>query len=281
MESTLEISLIDAEPLSTEFTSLADHAASTPASYSLDTDPILYYEINNAVLRILGSGFPAPPTHNTNGSFNGGSNNGNGENEETRTVNIKIASSRVYMWFPELGYGYSIPYQSITMHGLSKGPVIYFQFGLGSGSETGFVEAYLEPPAVVDAIANGNSGASSAEVLDQTFREIYNALSACANLHASPLSSDEDEADGIALDMDIDLDLPVPGAAAGGDDDGWTTSTNHHQDNSGADSNGKAGLEVTIDRQDVAVLSGVRRRRDEDDEDEAADPETEKWRRTS
>lgn len=279
MESALEISLIDTEPLSNEFTSLADHAASTPASYSLDTDPILYYELNNALLRVLNSGLPEPSTY-CNSTFNNRESNDSDENENIRMVNIKIASTRVYMWFPTLGYGYSIPYPSITMHGLSKGPVIYFQFSLGSGSEADFVEAYLEPPAIDDADSNGgSSGTSASGLLDQVFHEIYNALSTCANLHASPLSSDEDETGGIALDMDIDLDLPVPEAAAGGDDDGWTTSTNHHQDGDSTESNGKAGLEVAIDSQDVAVQSGVRRRRGDDEDDE--DPEAEKWRRTS
>lgn len=284
------ISLLDTAPKETDFTALADHAASTPASYSLDTDPVLHYDVTEATLRILGDGFGLLPVPSSSGSGNN-SQVFTQEEADLQGVpcQVKIASSHVFVWFPRHGFGYVIAYPSITLHGIASPTSIYLQVSPApSGSdETEFAELYLE---VADS------------------QPVYDALCTCAGLHADPESEDEAGngggggvfGGGIALDLDVDMDLGLEDYEAGGDDDGWTKN-GHAAANSGPGSgdNGdenedvkgeRAGLEIAIE-DDESVKAGVRRRRSDgldvgetNGTSEGKQEQTgsaEKWRRTS
>lgn len=254
----LGISILDTAPKDTEFTPLADHAASTPASFSLDTDPVLHYNLPLATLRILGDGFSLLPAPLTASSLPPDISA-----EAGLPCEVKIASSRLFLWFPAQDFGYAIAYPSITLHGIASSTSIYLQVA-ASTDETEFAELYLDTP---------------------DSQPVYDALCTCAGLHADP-DSEEEGNGGIALDLDVDMDLGLEDYEAGGDDDGWTKGGHVAAENE-EEGVGRAGLEIAIEDDDVRA--GVRRRRSEGGEDVASngtdkpenDGSAEKWRRTS
>lgn len=256
--SYLGISILDTAPKDTEFTTLADHAASTPAEFSLDTDPVLHCNLPAASLRVLGEGFsqlPFPANTTVPTPV---------EAESGIQCHVRVASSHVFLWFPSQAYGYAIAYPSITLHGIASPKSIYLQVAT-SAEETEFAELYLDVEAS---------------------QPVYDALCTCAGLHADP-DSEEDGSGGIALDLDVEMDLGLEDFEAGGDDDGWTKGG--HETNGEEESTdvGRAGLEIAIE-EDEDVRAGVRRRRSSDIEEEInneklnqnSDGGAEKWRRT-
>lgn len=242
MATFLEISLIDAEPPASDFTSLTDYNSSTPAAFSLETDPVLHYELPNASLQVLSEGLLKP--------------DGLQQLPSEFSVRAKVASSRLFLWAPELNFGYSIPYPSITLHGITDGPAIYLQLAVNNLSGDGIVELNLIPLGVED--------------LAETVREVYKALCDCSDLHADPAS--EDEGQGVALNFDMASGLE---GVNGGDDDGWTVCVQDESEEH--EVNGKAGLEVEIDEE--TVHAGSRRRRSQDESEQNGDV-NDKWRRT-
>lgn len=284
----LGVSLLDAAPAASEFTTLADHVSSTPASFSLETDPVLHYDLPESILKVLNGGLSLLPIPNSPSLVL------DSAKAETEGFNCqaKVASSRLFLWFPDFGFGYSIPYPCITLHGIADSFSIYLQIAIGTGDDQEFVELYLVP--------------STASSQNSVTKDIYDALCTCADMHADPGNSSDDEGNGgIALDMDIDMGLED--INANGDDDGWTSHGGRsisleggEQENDAADEGnerGTAGLEIAIE--DSTVRAGVRRRRSEDlddtlesesngngnipkdAEDHSEDGGAEKWRRTS
>lgn len=323
----LGIALLDSPPKNTEFTTLADHLSSTPASFSLDTDPVLHYDLLDSVLKVVEGGSSLLPLPYSLRAGVGTTNNEGTTTTTTTTTRLsegplslletegircqaKVASSRLFLWFPDFEFGYAVPYPCITLHGIASPNSIYLQISPGTGGSgngggddgTQFAELYL-----VASAATYNSSVS---------KDIYDALCTCAGLHADPDDSSDDEGNngGIALDMDIDMDMGLEDENANGDDDGWTSSLIGHKSgddcndcngdieeesgNNGlrgsGDDGGTAGLEITIDDDD-AVHAGMRRRRSQNLDDDADEPSQtgdvnsasngegnpEKWRRTS
>lgn len=294
----LRISVLDSAPKDTEFTSLADHVSSTPASFSLETDPVLHYNLDSAILKVLDGGLsllPVPPTLAESPILDKTK-----VQEDGLKCQAKVASSRLFLWFPEAEFGYAIPYPSITLHGIADAASIYLQIASGSGDDTEFAEFYL---------VTSTGTAAPTENADSDTKAIYDALCTCAGMHADPGNSDDEDEDGtgnggIALDMDIDMGLEDENA--NGDDDGWTSNNGVTKNGNGHGLGeieqgelGSAGLEITIDEA-AAVRAGMRRRRSEQelegneqgDEVDAAgvsngstpavdEGAAEKWRRTS
>lgn len=253
----LRISLLDSAPKDTEFTSLADHVSSTPALYSLETDPVLHYNLDSATLKVLDGGLallPVPPALTESPIILDKTK----LEEQGLKCQAKVASSRLFLWFPDAEFGYAIPYPSITLHGIADTQSIYLQIASGSGDDTEFAEFYLVTPTA--------TASTSSEDTNSVTKAIYDALCTCAGMHADPGNSDEDDDGtgngGIALDMDIDMGLEDENA--NGDDDGWTSnngvSKNGHSEMEQGEL-GSAGLEITID--EAAVRAGMRRRRSE------------------
>lgn len=132
--------------------------------------------------------------------------------------------------------------------------------------------ATYAPPQIAGTASVGNT---EAETIPAS-TALYNALSACAELHPDPDPSD-DEGDGLMGD--------VPGAG------GWITSENMDQfmDEEGnlrIHENGDADGMIVLNGGDagagnrLGAGAGTRRGPEDGDTDEGADGEETKWRRT-
>ncbi|VVT54261.1 uncharacterized protein SAPINGB_P003987 [Magnusiomyces paraingens] len=287
MTSPLTITSIDADPLPTEFVSLAEYRSSTPASFALEESPVLYYVADNLpleaphldqLLRCAGSNATEDVLTRVKSACESGSHQ--------ILANVKISSSRFFLWLPEYNQGVAIPYTSITLHGITRVSVLYLQLSLPDPFP--FLELWLATPTAPAA------------------HSMYESLNACANLHAdppspsssSPITSAYDDLDmtqprafdlsdfGTDADVDVELDGYVVAR---------TTGTADDLDGAlgGA---GEAGLEISFqEEEDSVARAGTRRAREDEDEDEdgvrvcgvgerpvdSATEGTGKWRRVS
>jgi hypothetical protein len=238
------IGILDSAPLETEFVSLAEHQSYTPASFSLEETPVLYFKSTEASAKASAS---LPRIHESN----------------ART-DIYVASNALLLWFSNHNTGLSIPYPCITLHAIQTGSAsIYLQLeseGLlsnGNSENTSFLELVVTP--------QDNS----------RIRDFYNALSDCSSLHPDQEGSDNEDIvmdDTIGVGMGEGWITPESLETGQADDEvGAGTST----------SGVSAALEVAIED---GVRAGQRRTRENDDDNEnhpeTNDDESTKWRKT-
>lgn len=213
---------------------------------------------------------------------------------------------RLFLWFPHDNFGYSIPYTSITLHGITRVDYMYLQLCVPEGlldlSDSGDVKSGIGGEAEFLELFIHTNGASQVH-------QFYKALNECSNLHADIEMSDEDDEQSkgfmslmmnamsgnlegqsgpaSADDDDFDMEIEIPLAEQisndprsyfyGDDNDGVMVSNQGDADDLEFDDvsesspeetekNGNAGLQIKL-AQENPVKAGVRRRRDDNDED--------------
>ncbi|KAG2169611.1 hypothetical protein VTO58DRAFT_107682 [Aureobasidium pullulans] len=205
--------IIEQSPRESDYTTLQAHQEETPTSY-YEGKPVLHHKVQNATLKVSeqelasnsalralrtsagpGAGPHASPHSHTNG-----------DGEESRVevtitrIQIWVSSDIFTLWSSTAGTGVQIPYRTISLHARQQN-ALYIQLCLSDISQTAdddleTVELLLTPDPTVDGNAT------------EAAEQLFNAVSACADLHPDPDEDDEQEQE------------PEPGTG------GWITADN-------------------------------------------------------
>ncbi|THW09957.1 hypothetical protein D6D19_01951 [Aureobasidium pullulans] len=223
--------VIEQSPRESDYTTLQAHQEETPTSY-YEGKPVLHHKVQNATLKVSeqelasnsalralrtsagpGAGPHASPHSHTNGD-------GEESRVEVTITRIQIWVSSEYvalsfpvspkfvlitasiftLWSSTAGTGVQIPYRTISLHARQQN-ALYIQLCLSDISQTAdddleTVELLLTPDPTVDGNAT------------EAAEQLFNAVSACADLHPDPDEDDEQEQE------------PEPGTG------GWITADN-------------------------------------------------------
>lgn len=248
----MSIIVLQERPNESELMTLAEHQASTPATFSLEENPVLHYKSVGAQLT-SSVDLPGLPAN------------------EVTAADFYVCSSQLMVWFANRS-GLTIPYPSISLHAIQGGQPrsLYLQIepqgGIGQadgqGKDSDFNYAVIELTIVTQ----------------DDVQEFYDALTRCASLHRDydDDNDDDDENEGIIMGSPTDDH---------GDMGPWITAENFEQgeaddigEYNGLDDEELAGVEVEIEE---SIRAGIRRGREEDDGEDGARAESEdaKWRR--
>ncbi|ANB11011.1 hypothetical protein AWJ20_3806 [Sugiyamaella lignohabitans] len=249
------IQTIQSAPLDSEFTPLQEHQSYTPASFSLEENPILYLKSTAAKIE---TSKPLPQVPNAT----------------VITGDIYISSSYLTIWIPDHSVGVTIPYQCITLHAIqSGGESVYLQIeseGLVEGNPS-----FDDAPIMELTISLEKEN-------DPTIRDLYNALSECSSLHLDVSEGDEEDIDGFeGMGEGDDGWITAESLISGQGDDDVSLDASKENGHGPA-----AALEVAVADAE-SVRAGQRRGREEnedeevDAEEESVEAEESKWRRTN
>lgn len=309
----VSIAPIDSEPLLSDFIPLKEYQSYTPASFSLEENPVLHSAATFLPLEAPQL-YRLPRIYSEARSRSKQNNNGKEYDERQYAlelklraegkgpegpilVNVVISSARLYLWFPQEtdNFGYSIPYTSITLHGITDSKILYLQVAVPS--------EILSPNLDSTDSSNvlSNDGKEYIEFwinakVPELCNELYGALSNCANLHMDPDMSDQEgenqSSTFFGMDDDMDFELEVPGNFTDGageflvsntgtaddleeemmsdmdDEDDETEESNKFQGNNNMlpKKGEEASLEIKLEQ--AKPTSGIRRTREDLDSDE-------------
>ncbi|PHH78895.1 hypothetical protein CDD82_2767 [Ophiocordyceps australis] len=169
-------------PERSEMIALAEYETQTPASFS-SGKPILHHHVEGATVLVSAeqSGGIALFAR------------GEGETEQVeRRVDVYVTSASLTMFCPDTQTGVSIPYPAIAIHAIKH-------LDAPSNGQTHAVWMQLE-------LSDSND--DEAETIDVTLRPpprstaklLFDAISACAELHPNPQTDSESEMDRIVID---------------------------------------------------------------------------------
>ncbi|KAE8313788.1 regulator of volume decrease after cellular swelling-domain-containing protein [Aspergillus transmontanensis] len=293
-------------PETSSFVLLADHQSRTPSSFH-SGPAVLHYHSKHCKLSILEHELQANPILNSLRSADttptaNGTENQNGEDTEGKEividgVDVWVTSDKFLLYNPTHQKGLSIPYPSISLHAVQRLTLpdtqsevqgLYMQIAVpeqpGVAQEDDFEECItltvVPPPESHQQQQQSEEDNKPDETPTQA---LYNAVSACSNLHPDPMSDDEDEEGGSGLlssglvemgSGDGGLPPPVDGSS------GWITADNMHEffDEEGNWIGG--GEEPTLSLGPGAGTVRAREGEDGDGDREMQDDEETKWRRT-
>ncbi|KAE8374224.1 regulator of volume decrease after cellular swelling-domain-containing protein [Aspergillus bertholletiae] len=298
------------EPLQTppdtsSFVLLADHQSRTPSSFH-SGPAVLHYHSKHCKLSILEHELLANPTPNSlrgadattpaNGTE---TQNGDADSRELVIdgVDVWVTSDKFLLYNPTHQKGLSIPYPSISLHAIQRLTLpdtqtevqgLYMQIALPEqpgAQEDDFEECItmtVVPPPESQPQQQSEEDNKPEETPTQA---LYNAVSACSNLHPDPMSDDEDEG-GAAGSGLFSSGLVEMGSGDGGlpppmdGSSGWITADNMHEffDEQGNWIGG--GEEPSLPLGPGAGTVRAREGEDGDGDREMQDDEETKWRRT-
>ncbi|SPO00741.1 uncharacterized protein DNG_03489 [Cephalotrichum gorgonifer] len=235
---------IRSPPSEADFTPLAEYESQTPDTF-FDGNPVLHFKAAGAKCWIsksqLGSlpVFPADATSTPSGPE--APSAGSSEELIEQKLDVWVNSANLTLFNHEAQVGVTISYPTISIHALKtigEGPSqvqgIWMQMELGDadddGSET--TELTLIPAAPADE-------EDSASVT----KHLFEAISACSNLHPDPVDEedDDDDDDRIVFEGNPEFEAlegfsgvmrgagdgglppPMPGSS------GWITAENVHE----------------------------------------------------
>ncbi|KAJ5104434.1 hypothetical protein NUU61_001781 [Penicillium alfredii] len=284
--------VLSTAPEESSFVPLAEHQSRTPSSFHTGP-PVLYYHSQRCKVVILERDLVATHALNAlrgeaalaNGA--NGASSGEAQDEDEKEVAIEavdtwVTSDKFLLYSPATSAGISIPYPSICLHAIQRLRVpgtdtevqgLYMQIATPTAPSADEDEEQCITLTVVPPHEPGSVGGSSAtvEATTATVAEratqdlsdapeetptqlLYDAVSACSNLHPDPVEPGDEEyeddevegeADGEdkvprhrtleeqgealyrlgreALDSRNDLPPPVAGSS------GWITADNMHE----------------------------------------------------
>lgn len=256
----MALELIHDAPNLSQYTSLEEHQAQTPGTF-FGGKPVLYHHITNATLSIdshqlsSSAAFSSLSNNTTAGAppINGDANHAPTQ-EEIANLQIFVASDYFTLFSPTTSKGVAIPYPTISLHA-QQSNALYMQLCLSDMSQT--ADEDLETLELLLTPDN----TSTADATEPPSQALYAAVSACADLHPDPDSSE----DGEGAEEEDDT---APGANV------WITSENmaEFMDEEG---------NFTMPRALGAGAGNVRTAEEFEDADEdGPDGEESKWRRT-
>ncbi|KAL9618119.1 MAG: hypothetical protein Q9160_007126 [Pyrenula sp. 1 TL-2023] len=295
-----------------DFVSLVEHQSSTPASF-YNGPAVLHYQSDDCRLRISEVDLrtssvlsrldiEASSSHASAPTVNGDSNGTESHSERIiEEIQVWVASNKLLFWSTKQSTGASIPYPSISLHAIQSLPHptdseqqgLYMQMITSSPEQSEDVEDE-EPESISLTVISPSSVVATPGNEEEARRlpptqALFNALSACSNLHPDPVPGDPES---IADSTLFQHGLIAPGAEGGGlpppmpGSGGWITADNMDEY---FDENGNwIGGEQQEDAQAGTELgsgAGTTRAHEDVDGDDDAEAEGEndetKWRRTS
>lgn len=190
----MPFSLLTIKPLIENVDPFLLYQDSTPDTFSLQENPILYGGGRGWTLRPLAN---AVPYFERFLAQNGAKN----ELSDELEVDVFVLNTAFVLWFTQHSFGASIPYQKIILHALQKTPegalLLYLQIQ-DESSEENLIDFVIAPKRtfVPDPkerlFTKRHFGAfiSADRIVETTFT----ALSRCSALHYDPESENEEEA---------------------------------------------------------------------------------------
>jgi chloride channel, nucleotide-sensitive, 1A len=318
-------------PKAASFVPLSEHQSRTPASF-YSGPPVLHYYSDRSKLVVLDHEAHLIPalapllehatsTPDIQGDTNGdGDANGHviGEQKTIQDLDVYVTSDKLLLFSNTLNIGVSIEYPSISLHAIQSLPQpsateqqgLYMQIIArapenSADEEPESISLTVIPTAAAPPAAQTSStveGDLEVEAEGQASQSpvvaMFNALSACSNLHPDPVEPGDEDEEGIQGSRLFQAGLAFPGASDGSmppampGSGGWITAENMHEfvdehgNWIGGDDNGE-GEEADGEGGDEGPLgpgAGTVRERDDEehvDGDAANDGDETKWRRTS
>ncbi|KAE8402269.1 regulator of volume decrease after cellular swelling-domain-containing protein [Aspergillus pseudonomiae] len=292
-------------PETSSFVLLADHQSRTPSSFH-SGPAVLHYHSKHCKLSILEHELQANPVLNSLRSADAtttanGTEPQNGSDAEGKEividgVDVWVTSDKFLLYNPTHQKGLSIPYPSISLHAVQRLTLpdtdsevqgLYMQIALPEqpGAQEDDFEECITLTVVPPPESQQQQQSEEDNKPDETpTQALYNAVSACSNLHPDPMSDDEDEEGGGSgllssglVEMgsgDGGLPPPMDGSS------GWITADNMHEffDEEGNWIGG--GEEPTLSLGPGAGTVRAREGEDGDGDEHMQEEEETKWRRT-
>ncbi|KAJ5148526.1 hypothetical protein N7448_000104 [Penicillium atrosanguineum] len=283
-------------PEASTFVPIAEHQSRTPSSFH-DGPAVLHYQSQRCKVVILERDLVANPALNALRGANAA--NGSAEDEEKEVsiedVQTWVTSEKFLFFSPAASAGVSIPYPSISLHAIQRLRVpgtdaevqgLYMQIATPSApaedDEEQCITLTVVPPAT--------ESTTDEEPEETPTQMLYNAVSACSNLHPDPVEpgdEDEDESKFLsteehgqalfqlgrdALDSSNgDLPPPVEGSS------GWITADNMHEF---FDEDGNWIAQGEPPAFPLGPGAGTVRERENGEENGEEESDETKWRRT-
>ncbi|KAL4734062.1 regulator of volume decrease after cellular swelling-domain-containing protein [Aspergillus similis] len=252
--------ILSTPPNADTFVSIDTYQSRTPESFHDRT--ILYYNASQCSLHGLKRDLTSTPelkslwpSEEVNGSAPGmhesnGEGDGEDESEEaivTEGLEIWVTSDKFFVYNTSISKGLSIPYRSISLHAIQRlklptsspsapqePPVEVEVQGLymhiaKPASESSFPQESDEEESLTVTIVPPTP-AITPEGEETEIQKLYNAVSACANLHPDPVEEEDQDSGAFASG------LVFPGAGQEGGlpppmhgSSGWITADNMHE----------------------------------------------------
>ncbi len=247
---------------------LLEHQSSTPASFYTGP-PVLHYYSDRSKLVVLEHEAQSIPalapllqhaTSNAPSESNGtDSSNGDSPSRTQKIIadlDVYVTSDKLFLFSTILNTGLSIPYPSISLHAIQSLPSptpgeqqgLYMQVlqALDQGSledeEPESISLTVIPTASAPPQqATTRGGTTEMDVEGEEEKEqtpvlaMFNALSACSNLHPDPVEDGDDDEENGGQSRLFSAGLAFPGARDGGlppampGSGGWITAENMHE----------------------------------------------------
>ncbi|OGM42510.1 hypothetical protein ABOM_008303 [Aspergillus bombycis] len=273
-------------PETSSFVLLADHQSRTPSSFH-SGPAVLHYHSKHCKLSILEHELQANPVLNSLRSADAtttanGTEAQNGSDAEGKEIvidglDVWVTSDKFLLFNPTHQKGLSIPYPSISLHAVQRLTLP----DTDSEVQGLCITLTVVPPPESQEQQQSEEDNKPDETPTQA---LYNAVSACSNLHPDPMSDDEDEegrgsgllSSGLVEMGSGDGGLPPPMDGSSG----WITADNMHEffDEEGNWIGG--GEEPTLSLGPGAGTVRAREGQDGDGDEEMQEDEETKWRRT-
>ncbi|KAL6243433.1 hypothetical protein RBB50_009425 [Rhinocladiella similis] len=239
------------QPKTSSFTPLAEHQATTPASFYSGPPVLHYYSDRSKILvlqheveslpafaPLLSKAEPVSASH-SNGTETNGDGNETQSQKVLDDVDVWVASDKLHLFSASANSGVSIPYPSISLHAIQSLPVpdpsepstdapapsqgVYMQL-VTSSEETDeepdsisitIVPTASGPPEQTIDESNTDPVATEDQPLQTPVTAMFNALSNCSNLHPDPVEPGDEEEDQYQSHL-FQTGLAFPGASDGG-----------------------------------------------------------------
>ncbi|KIW18695.1 hypothetical protein PV08_02984 [Exophiala spinifera] len=241
------------QPKTSSFTPLAEHQATTPASF-YSGPPVLHYYSDRSKIVVLQHEVESLPAfapllskaEAVSTSHANGTETANGDSNEAQSqkvlddVDVWVASDKLYLFSASANSGVSIPYPSISLHAIQSLPApeplgassadapapsqgVYMQL-VTSSEETDeepdsisitIVPTASGPPEQATDDSNADPIATEDKPLQTPVTAMFNALSNCSNLHPDPVEPGDEDEDQYQSHL-FQTGLAFPGASDGG-----------------------------------------------------------------
>ncbi|KAL4790009.1 regulator of volume decrease after cellular swelling-domain-containing protein [Aspergillus venezuelensis] len=247
-------------PETSSFTPISVHQSRTPESFH-SGPAILHYHAANCKLVTFEHDLSSTPTLNAlrGSKVNSTSANGDQDDAEEKEVvlgglSVWVTSDKFLLYNTTISKGLSIPYRSICLHAIQRlklpsstpnndsdlqalymciaKPPAQSSYPQESDEEDGLTITLVTPTSPSEP-STDTAAETDAEQSETEIQKLYDAVSACANLHPDPIEEEEDGAGGAfasglvfpgaSASAESDLPPPVDGSS------GWITADNMHE----------------------------------------------------
>ncbi|KAL4805974.1 regulator of volume decrease after cellular swelling-domain-containing protein [Aspergillus unguis] len=244
---------LNSPPDTSSYTLIDSFQSSTPESFHGHT--LLYYTNTNIKLVAREADLSSTPELNAlriaeTGANGSSAEDANGDQAEKEVVveglDLWVTSDKFFLYNKNASKGLAIPYRSISLHAIQRLKLqgqtaevqgLYMHITKTAPASSFPQESDEEESLTITIVPPTSSstepnpeGAAETETETET-QKLYNAVSACANLHPDPIEEEDQDASGAFASG-----LVFPGAGEGGGlpppvdgSSGWITADNMHE----------------------------------------------------